>query len=211
MTVEAPFPNMNWMEGVRAVLAIVGFAAAFWGLAHATDGMMAFASPIRARMVKRRHWQMGGALVMFAALGIQTAIVATTPDNYPLSLAAVTGNVALIITLGVLLFLTLQQALGWVSFEEILGKTPLVPPPDAYVSETSLMSRTIVHAINNDLGLLVGEADILAADPTLTLTQRASVMRQVDYAAAITRRMVDVQQLIRSLSPETPPRSEGAA
>lgn len=205
MTIDATFPNTSPPEAVRVVLALIGFCAAFYGLAHTTDGMAAFATPIRARMVGRRRLQMAGSLVVFASLGLQALIVSTTPDSYPLSLQTLTGNLALIVVSATLMFVTLNQALGWLAFEEILGKTPLVPPPDAYVAEMSLTSRGIVHAINGDLQLIVGEADLLAADPTLTVPQRAAVMRLVDCVATVTRRMVDVQQLIRSLSPDVPP------
>jgi hypothetical protein len=203
MTIDSPFPNMSPLEAVRAVLAIVGFVAAFYGLAHTTDGMAAFASPIRERMVHRRRWQMSGALVMFSAMGAQTGLAAETPDVYPLSLPTLTVNLALIVTLGVLLFLTLQQALGWVAFEEILGKTPLIPTPDAYVAETSLVGRRLIHEMNGELQMLVGELELLAADPSLARAQRASLVRVSEHVDTVRRGVIDVQQLIRSLSPET--------
>lgn len=206
---DIAFPNTSPPEAVRVALALVGFVAAFWGLAHTTDGMAAFASPIRGRMVRRRRWQMACALGMFSALGIQAMIVSTTPDVYPLSFQTFSGNLALIVVSGLLLFVTLHQALGWTAFEEVLGKTPLVPVGSALVEQTSLAGRRVLHDLNGDLALAVGEVEILLADPSLAVAHRAALVRVSDYAAAMAHRIVDVQQLVRSLSPEVPPASVG--
>lgn len=205
MQIDAIFPNTSAPEGVRVVLALVGFIAAFWGLAHTADGLAAFATPIRGRMGRRRQWQMSCAMVMQAVLCVQALIVSTVPDVYPLSFQTFTGNLALIVVSGVLTFITLNQSLGWVDMEFILGKTPLVPAPDAYISETSLTGRDALHGMANDLQKVVGEVDILAVDVSLTTAQRAALTRMADHLTDAGRRMLDVQQILRALSPEIPP------
>jgi hypothetical protein len=197
-------PSMSALEAIRLVLAVVGLCAAGWGLAHATNGMAAFAMPIRARMVTRRRWQMAGALGMFAVLASQTALAAATPEARPPSLPTVTVSVAIICVLVERLAITLHQALGWVGFEEVLGQKPLVLTADETVTETSAVGREISHAINNDLALLLGALHELNNDAAMLPGQRAVIARAEDYVLSVAEGHRELHQLFRSLRSSTP-------
>lgn len=197
--------TVSFLEGVRLALALVGVAASLWAVTHAGDGSLAFASPIRGRMIWRRRWQMIGNLAIFLTLGAQTFSAALVPDPPVISTAGMAVSYAVITVLSILVTMTLMFSIGWAGVQEVLGRTPLVLTAAEQTVETALIGRRVVHDINGDLGLLVGEIEILAADSSISVVHRAAIVRMSASAEAVRLGVIEVQRLMRSMSPQVPP------
>ncbi len=201
------FPNTSPLEAFRLVQALIGLSATAWALVHARDGSMAFAAPIRERMVTRRRWQVTGHLLIFLTLGIQTFAAALVPDPPVISSAGTAVSYVEIIVMGILLAMTFMFSVGWAGIQETLGRQPLVPT----VIEASLESRLLLHDMRDDLAMIVGGIEILRIEGGLMPEQHDALARIATAADLLSQRLDSVQQLARSLSPDVPPSRRGTS
>jgi hypothetical protein len=192
-----PSGSMSPIEALRAVVSIVGLLASAWGHQHAGDGVLAFARPIRARMVGRRRTQMIGYVAIFAIIGAQTALVASLPDQPVLSLPTITSGLAFFLIAVIVLYLALHQATGWVSFQQIVAQTPLVPS----VEETAAAGRELGHIAASQLALVVGAIELVCQDPALAEEHRVLLEQACVSAEATAARVREIHQYIRRLDP----------
>jgi hypothetical protein len=204
---NSSFPNTSPLEAVRMVLAIVGIVVSIWAIVHATDGSLAFASPIRKRMVSRRRIQMAGYLAIFLVLGGQTAMAATTPEPPTTSFAGLAVSYAEIAVMVVLLNLTLMFSIGWAGTQEIV-KIPLDPTLEERVAELELAGRQLGHLASSSLQPVVLLLGTISKDTSMP----ENIRREADIVCAgILSSMVQIRRLhssIRSLGAIDKPDTE---
>lgn len=163
---------------------------------------MAFATPIRGRMIYRRRVQMAVYVSIFGALLIAAISAATLPSAYPYSWQTIVTNGALIYIAVILIYLSFYQAIGWMDFERIIGPVPLTPDRDHASYQVSVETREIMHEINNQMMELVGCIDLSADQPDISPETVSRLERASNLAVSVCELQSQAQILIRSLSVE---------
>lgn len=197
------FENTNGLEGVRLLLGCIGIALALWGLLHAEDGQFAYALPVRRREIRDRRMLMGGHILIHLVLGIQSVLVASTPDVYPLSTASITGNLSLIATLLVMVTLALRAIHRWSEYEEVVGQQPFTPTTDERLTEAARIGRPMVHAALGDLQIVATTLDLLATNTALSPDELASLDVATGRIQMAAEQIGYLQMLVRGLGPAT--------
>jgi hypothetical protein len=208
--VDSPlFPNTSALEALRILLACACFAVALWGCLHAGDGRMAFARPIRAEFVRGRREQMGAYLAIALMLGAQAVVVANVPESEGLPpVPAISGNLAQIVVLAILLALMLRRLDTWARHEAVMGEQPLVPDGAERLTEAARLGRPMIHAINNDLSIVVGTLDLLSIEAGLTADQHAALELAAERLGSASDQLGHLQRLVRALGGSAAPEGE---
>lgn len=195
-------PGFSPLEAMRAGFAVIVaciVSVAFW---RAPDGRMAFASPIRRRMVRVRRIQMAiyfsVALVWFG----QAMSAATVESPWPPSWAAIVQTFAVSYTVLSLAFVAVYQYKKWSDFERIIGDMPLIPDIDDAGIQASIESRPIMHEINGKLTHLLGRLYELRHDTILSNDARSKLDEIDAELDAIIRLHGQAQTLIQAVSKE---------
>jgi hypothetical protein len=195
------YGTLSLLEGVRLVLAGAGVIASLWAVTHARDGSMAFARPIRERMVWRRRAQMVGYLVIFLVLGAQTVSAALVPDPAVITSAGIAVSYAMIAVLLILLLMTLMFSIGWAEVEEIVRDTPLVPTQDEHLAEVSVDGRHFAHAAYGQLSIATGSIELMQEMNDLPPAARSELEQAMAAVLATEEQVKELHKLAISLSP----------
>lgn len=199
------FRNTSGLEAVRILLGCVDLAVALWGVLHAGDGQMAFPRPLRQELVRGRREQMGAYLAISLILGFQAVLVANVPEpTGGMSVSSLTGNLAQIAVLGLLLALMLRRVNCWAHHEAVVGEAPLLPDDHDRLTEAARLGRPMIHAVNNDLAFVMGTLDLLSTDATLTEDHRHELEQAARRLGLATAQLKRLQRLVRSLGTDRP-------
>lgn len=195
-------PGFSPLEALRAVCSIVSAcisAVLFW---RATDGSMAFARPIRWRMVRVRRAQMAMYTTICLAWIGQAAVAGTVESPWPPTWPAITLTAAVLYTVIAIGLMAIYQYAKWADFERTVGDMPLIPDLDTAGVQTSIEARPILHDISTHMTIVLGHVSLLRND---TLISSAGIERldaidaQLDIIITLHDR---AQKLIQSVSKE---------
>jgi hypothetical protein len=78
-----------------------------------------------------------------------------------------------------------------------------VPDDGEKLSEAARIGRPMIHAINNDLGQVMGTLDLLTVDPALPEGQQVELELAVERLGSAATRLRELQRLVRSLGGQT--------
>lgn len=197
--------DTSLFEAIRLLLVVIAIGCAVWAIFHSSDGNLAFAAPIRERMVRRRQWQAMAYIAIEMILGFQATVAALTPGSATLSIPMLTVSVASILILIILIWITLAQALGWAEFQRLIMDRPLDPDSEELASEVNIDGRQLLHQIRNDLNITAGVIEMQRAHPSLTPEQQEDLDRAETALMGASEKVNLLHALVRSLSPTDAP------
>lgn len=189
--------NTSFLEGLRIASAMIGLLIVAWSWLHAADGMTAFATPIRPRMLTRRKWQLLHYLAMLVLLLNEALIAAGAPSIGVKGSPTLTAGVTQLALGGLVISVSFMQARGWIGFERILGRRPLDPT----VQDATAAGRPLWHQALNDLALITTTLELLEGEPLLSEDGRLNVDRASAAVDSATAQVLALRREIAALDP----------
>lgn len=192
---------MNILEGFRVVFSIVLVAAALFAALNATQGGLALPRPMRPRITFRRRAQMISLIIAGTALGIQSIIVAMTPNPLEPSYTVYTSNISILVALMALIGSVGIHLWGWWR-EGTIMKVPLDPDAEEKAREAVLRAREIAHTSRTAMSLLTIILSDLEEDPMLSKDKRKNIREALQGIADINMKIARWHEEIKILQPE---------
>lgn len=197
------FENVNLYEGVRLTLALIGFIVCAWGALRVSDGITAFATPIRGRKLHQRRGLMLIGLAINLVIFGQAALAGTIPEPSVQTTQTITGSIAYIMILLLVLGAACWQIDSWSGLEDVLAGQPLSLTPGERYDEVVWSGRQMAHLINDRLQEIMGTLELTAEEGSLTEADRAAIQTTIDRITDMAQEIKGLHENIKGLSSVT--------